>query len=300
MKILHHLVSIFLFFYTVSSKCAFTQNCNNAAMGDCNPPDSRLFDPQNFNYTSPFQCPEFNDTVCCNNDQNTLLKNSFNLINFTFGSGANGCDLCGANLMRFWCHFTCSPNQANFVSAFDHILVPDPFTPGLNVTVLNVTFKIDPNTACEMYQSCKKTPYVTEVSAMNSAEGLLNFLGSNAVATGLEKIIMIYSNNASDTPLNITLNDCNQKFYMKDQYGYPISKNCTCNNCDTACGATADLELILHPMDVMEGFDTTLIIVFYCAVIAETLICLLGRRYFKGDRTRGKSKDLFVVNAQEK
>ena len=59
---------------------------------------------------------------------------------------------------------------------------------------VNLTLKIDPDTACEIYQSCKKTPYVSQVSAMNNAEGQLNFLGSNAVATGKEKITMIYTN----------------------------------------------------------------------------------------------------------
>lgn len=282
------------FFWLGAPKCAFTQTCNNPAMGDCNVPEKKDFDPQVFNYTTPYQCPEFEGPVCCNNDQNILMFNSFNLINYTFGSGASGCDLCGANLRRFWCYFTCSPNQANYVNAYDHIIVPDPFTPGKNVTVLNVTFKISPDTACTMYQSCKKTPYVSQVSAMNSAEGLLNFLGSNAVATGLEKITMIYSNNASDTPLNVTLHGCNETYYLKDQYGYPISKNCTCNNCETACGTSQDI--IIPDMDVMDGFDSTVIIAFYCALVGETLVCLISRRFFKSERKRKNSRGLFVSN----
>lgn len=278
----------------VSSTCAFTQKCNNAAMGDCFPPTKQIAEPTTYTYTNKFQCPEFKGPVCCNDDQNTLLKNSFNLINFTFGSGASGCDLCGANLMRFWCYFTCSPVQHNYVDAYDHIIVPDPFTPGKNLTVLNVTFKIDPDTACEMYTSCKKTPYVSQVSAMNSAEGLLNFLGNNAVATGLEKITMIYSTNATATPLNLTLHNCNETFNGTDQYGYPIGKNCTCNNCESSCSTTK--ALAIPPMDVMDSFNPVVIIAFYCAAVAETLICLFMRRFFKNDRKRKNSRGLFVEN----
>ena len=78
---------------------------------------------------------------CCKSDQNILFKNSFSLIDYTFGSGANGCDLCAANLMRFWSWFTGAPNQADFAEAFDHIKVPDPFPPGLNVTVCKLDIK---------------------------------------------------------------------------------------------------------------------------------------------------------------
>lgn len=267
-------------------------------------PVASTFEPTTYTYTNPIQCPEFyvNNTlgVCCNDDQNTLMLNSFKLINYTFGSGNSGCDLCGANMRRFWCHFTCNPNQTHFVNAYDQIIVPNPINPALNSTVLNVTLKIAPDTACEMYQSCKKTQFVSQVSAMNSAEGLLNFVGNNAVATGQEKITMIYTNNASMTPVNLTLHGCNETFYLMDQYGYPVSKNCTCNNCETACGATADLDSIIQPMNVMDGFDSTVVIAFYCAVVAETIICMIGRRFFKGDRKRKESRNLFVGNETEK
>ena len=39
---------------------------------------------------------------------------SFKMVDFSFGSangiGLGGCDICAANLKRFWCAFTCSPN----------------------------------------------------------------------------------------------------------------------------------------------------------------------------------------------
>jgi hypothetical protein len=64
---------------------------------------------------------------------------SFKQIDATFGSGGGGCDFCGANLKRFWCQYTCDPNQADFVSQSGNITVVDPTNPNNNIEVMNVT-----------------------------------------------------------------------------------------------------------------------------------------------------------------
>ena len=33
---------------------------------------------------------------------------------FGYGDGGTGCDVCASNLIRFWCHATCSPDQKSF------------------------------------------------------------------------------------------------------------------------------------------------------------------------------------------
>lgn len=50
------------------------------------------------------------------------MANDFKSIDATFGSDGGGCDLyclflfrCGSNMKAFWCHYTCSPRQADFV-----------------------------------------------------------------------------------------------------------------------------------------------------------------------------------------
>jgi len=59
----------------------------------------------------------------------------------------------------------------------------------------------------------QKTPFVVqEVPGLQSPEQLLNLLGDSAVATGLEKITMIYMDQASQTLLDLT-------FIYFDQYG---------------------------------------------------------------------------------
>ena len=116
----------------------------------------QISEPKSYVYSQPFQCPEFQQNMCCNDDQNTLLKNSFNLLNYTFGSGDDGCDICAINMRRFWCYFTCSPNQADFVNTYGDIIVPNPYFPGQNLTILNMSLKIHPDTAFELYESCKK------------------------------------------------------------------------------------------------------------------------------------------------
>ena len=95
------------------SKCTMEQKC------DVHKPDCR---PIPSNHTEPgillgpnVICPEYyNKTACCNNGQNILLKTNFDALDGVFGTKFGGCDICAINLKRFWCHFTCSPDQDTF------------------------------------------------------------------------------------------------------------------------------------------------------------------------------------------
>lgn len=276
------IIIISLLSVQINSKCSFTQTCDPITKV-CSIPEKKDFEPQNFEFKNKFQCPEFTGPTCCNSDQNDLLMTNFNLINYTFGSAGNGCDICAANMFRFWCWFTCHPDQADFVNAYDHITVKDPIT-GQMAEVLNVTIKVTSETGCQLYQSCKTTAYVAQVPAMQSDKGLMNFLGDNAVSQGKEKITMIYSNNIDDKPINLTLHKCNETFYRNDSFGYPVAKNCTCNNCDLTCGT--DVNNILTDLSVWDGFNATVIIAFYSAIVGETIICLIIRRFFKNKRKK--------------
>lgn len=69
-------------------------------------------------------CSEWmNDTDpllgCCNSNSYSQTLVSFQKIDTIFASsttsgGSGGCDLCAINLKRFWCMYSCAPNQANF------------------------------------------------------------------------------------------------------------------------------------------------------------------------------------------
>jgi hypothetical protein len=60
-------------------------------------------------------CPEYeNKLACCNAGQNILLRNNFLSLDSVFGTEYGGCDACSVNLKKFWCHFTCHPEQDKF------------------------------------------------------------------------------------------------------------------------------------------------------------------------------------------
>ena len=119
MKRLNLIVSTLLLFSLINeilNKCAFTQTCKNPLDDkSCTIPDK----PENddpFTVTgSDIVCKEFlGKDGCCNNDQNVLMKSNFEAIDTFFSAKYDGCDICAVNLKRFWCYFTCAPNQAEF------------------------------------------------------------------------------------------------------------------------------------------------------------------------------------------
>lgn len=68
-------------------------------------------------------CSEWMDDTdpkmgCCNYNSFRQTQESFKKIDTIFASsvsgGSGGCDLCAINLKRFWCMYSCAPNQANF------------------------------------------------------------------------------------------------------------------------------------------------------------------------------------------
>lgn len=57
------------------------------------------------------------------------MVRDFKTIDATFGSDGGGCDICGSNMKRFWCHYTCNPNQSDFLKVLGKINVTDPLDP---------------------------------------------------------------------------------------------------------------------------------------------------------------------------
>ncbi len=58
-----------------------------------------------------------------------------------------------------WCHYTCDPNQANFVYIRDFINVTDPTRENGTILAQDLDLNIDSQSACDLYASCKLTPY---------------------------------------------------------------------------------------------------------------------------------------------
>ena len=152
--------------YYVQGDCSFTQHCTFPPYV-CNPPyHLPNYPPFQANWTSPPACPMYiGQKVCCNDDQNQAMLFKYSLIDSTFGHGVGGCDICAANMKYMWCEFTCSPDQARFVSSGPQAVVPSPAT-GQPLQVMLVNYTVTSSFSCEIYTSCKKCPYVTMVLSL--------------------------------------------------------------------------------------------------------------------------------------
>jgi len=111
-----------------------------------------------------------------------------------FGSQGGGCDVCSINLKRFWCEYACSPRQADFMkTSVEFYPYPDPKDPNNMVMVQVVNLTVHADTACALYNSCKRIGFVTSVSAMSSPAGFLNFQGHNALDDAFQYINVKFS-----------------------------------------------------------------------------------------------------------
>jgi hypothetical protein len=149
--------------------------------------------------TEQTQCLEYNGKLgCCDLNNDNQQVGSYIEIDGIFGSRGDGCDHCAINLKRFWCEYACSPNQADFVKITDgYYPIPDPEKPGENITVQLVNITVEAQTACDLYNSCKRISFVTSVSAMGSPAGFLTFQGHNAVDEAFQYISVDFSYNKS-------------------------------------------------------------------------------------------------------
>jgi hypothetical protein len=76
---------------------------------------------------------------------------------------------------------------------------PDPQKPGNIIYGQRVNVRVHADTACAIYNSCKRNGFVASVSAMGSPAGFLNFQGHNAINDGHQYISMNFSNNLNDS-----------------------------------------------------------------------------------------------------
>ena len=175
-----------------------------------------------------------------------------------------GCDICAVNLYRFWCHVGCSPKQSEFSQVHGHKFIPDPQNISKQVEVLYVTINVDPDTVCDFFQSCKKTSFASQVSSMQNAAGMISFIGANAVGQGQ----IYYDFNFTKDPkaLSIPMARCEEKNYnFTDQYGHPICKNCSCNNCEGACQKNDSIHI--EPFPFFTGFNWNYVIPLYSFLV---------------------------------
>lgn len=69
----------------------------------------------------------------------------------------------------------------------------DPLNPSKTIQVQKLTLTVEANTACDLYNSCKRNAFVTSVSAMGSPAGFITFQGHNAVEEAFQFIEVKFS-----------------------------------------------------------------------------------------------------------
>ncbi len=199
--------------------------------------------------------------MCCSGFQNTALINNFGQIDIVFGSANGGCDVCAVNLKRFWCAYTCSPEQANFTVVTDYVDAKS-YQKNQIVQVLNTTLTVESSTACALYESCKGTAYVGQVSAMQSPAGFLNFQGENAVDQGNQVIHLAFTNDPSKGLFIPDLDACTRNISSPFR-GFEVRENCTCNSCRERCSSTFSF----REPGVLEGFNYWLVGGFWAGLL---------------------------------
>ena len=152
------------------------------------------------------------DLVCCNDEQLTALQQQLDMAEGLLGN----CPACWTNFRRFWCVFTCSPQQASFVTVTksrtcDSSLFPGPnsgpngaplpeaagcagtvSSAEGNATVQEVLLRVDEEYAAALFRSCMDvTVSATGQKAVDMAFGgassaadFLEFQGVTAYASG--------------------------------------------------------------------------------------------------------------------
>jgi len=222
-------------------------------------------------WSGPIACPEFvGKPSCCGDWSNNAAYENFQKIKTAFGNQGAGCDVCAANIMRFFCYYACSPDQSDWLTWLKlETIEAWNDTSGKLVTmdVARVNMTFNAGQACSLFQSCSKISFLTEISAGGSALGFFTFLFDRGVIESYTKVDMQVVNQgglAFVTEPHI----CNATFPDgRDEFGYEIPGTCPCNFCQDAC---EPLNYVTYG-SVTDGFSSGKVILAYLFAILLTI-----------------------------
>jgi hypothetical protein len=109
---------------------------------------------------------------------------------------------------------------------------PDPQKPGAIIMGQEVWATVHTDTACAIYESCKRIPFVSSVSALGSPAGFLNFQGHNALNDAHQYISFNFSNDITKSlAFSDSLNDfpydsllsCDYKTNQPEIHNFTVS-----------------------------------------------------------------------------
>lgn len=247
-------------------------------------------------------CPDLYDTdVCCSDYAIADQKSKFILLDEALGAAGTGCSICAANLKRFYCHFSCDPNQdkwATKVSVVDH----DDKFPSINHSLGKVDAHVDYKLVCNIFESCQDINFVSALGASASPQGFFNLQASQGVTQGNLIINWIYDYSPVPAlqPYTFPVNGCDSDFSATctdiegctDPQGYALSTGtCACLNCQKACKAT-DYSQYLGERTMTTGINWKRIFITLLIVIVQVILSGLYT-YFKKKNSKAQKKRIY-------
>jgi hypothetical protein len=111
--------------------------------------------------------------------------------------------------------------------------MPDPQNPDKELMVQRVKLTVHADTACDLFNSCQRVPFVSSVGAMSTPAGFLTFQGHNAVDDAFQYIEVDFSYNKSNSmyfddthndtePERASLTPCNYKSTEDTLHGFQV------------------------------------------------------------------------------
>lgn len=158
----------------------------------------------------------------------------------------------------------------------DWIWVPSYDKPGVEVYVQQIYLTVESETACKLFESCKRTPYASQLSALQSPAGFLNFQGTNAIDA--HQIIYVEFTEEKTKGLYIEdVDNCSVVLPPAEETyrGFKTVSNCSCNSCESQCTGTS----YYKPNPVMYGFNYELVFWVWGGVTVAIVGLTLLRHY---------------------
>lgn len=178
------------------------------------------------------------DYACCDSNQLIQLKSNLAKIDPMISS----CPACKENFYQLFCHFTCSPNQSQFV---DILSAKDSTSGQLIVDELN--YYIDSSFSNSFFDSCKNIKFgATNSYAMDLIGGgaqnysnFLKFLGDKKPEIGGSPFQINFKYNLNDYEFNnnISIKSIDTKNCNDSNPNFA----CACSDCPQICPLLDDL-----------------------------------------------------------
>ncbi|CAH2355562.1 NPC intracellular sterol transporter 1-related protein 1 [[Candida] railenensis] len=171
------------------------------------------------------------DRVCCSPAQISALQSNLKKVDPLISS----CPACKKNFYDFFCQFTCSSNQSNFVNITKTGIASDT----KKTIVTELTQFVDPDYASDFFQSCKNLKFsATNGYAMDLIGGgaknysmFLKFLGDEKPLLGGSpfQINFQYDIDEASNDKNFTLRSGHARSCDDPEY------KCACSDCLESC-----------------------------------------------------------------